>query len=300
MSLIESEFTLASPDGYRIHGVSWSSERPAKALVQIAHGRSEHARRYRPLAEALVRAGYAVHATDHRGHGRAAQRAGTLGDFGPRGFSALVEDLALVSRHLRGTGSGLPLLLFAHSMGSFAAQYLLLDHSDAIDGLVLSGTAAVDLRDPRRSGLQATQFNAGIPNPRTDCDWLSRDPAVVDAYLADPLCGFALTPASTASIYAQAERIADPAEYRGIRRDLPLALITGDRDPVNNFLPWFDALAARYRALGFSDVSTFVYGGARHEPVNETNRDEVISNLIAWFDRVTSALAPRGGRTVRA
>lgn len=296
MSINESEFRLTAPDGHTIHGVTWSSGLPGKALVQIAHGRSEHGRRYRPFAEALVRAGYEVHATDHRGHGASARAAGTLGDFGSGGFDAVVDDLAVTSRHLRSAAGGRPVLLFAHSMGSFAAQYLLLDHSDAIDGLVLSGTAAVDLRDPRKSGLQATQFNAGIANPRTDCDWLSRDPAVVDTYLADPLCGFALTPASTASIYAQAERTADPAAYRAVRRDLPLALITGDRDPVNNFLPWFDALAARYRALGFSDVSTFVYGGARHEPLNEINRGEVIANLVAWFDRVTSAVVPREAR----
>lgn len=291
MNIIESEFRLAAPDGHTIHGVTWSSGLPPKARVQIAHGRSEHARRYRPFAEALVRAGYEVHATDHRGHGASAKQAGTLGDFGPRGFAAVVDDLAATSRHLRNAADGRPLLLFAHSMGSFAAQYLLLDHSDAIDGLVLSGTAAVDLRDPRKSGGQATQFNAGIPNPRTDCDWLSRDPAVVDAYLADPLCGFALLPASMASIYADAERIANPAAYASVRRSLPVALVTGDRDPVNNFLTWFDALAARYRGLGFSDVSTFVYGGARHEPLNETNRDEVIANLIAWFDRVTRPLS---------
>ena len=292
MTLIETGFTLPAADGHTIHGVTWASGLPARGLVQISHGRSEHARRYRPLAEALVRAGYEVHATDHRGHGRAAQQAGTLGDFGAGGFPAVVGDMAVTSGHLRRVAAGRPVLLFAHSMGSFAAQYFLLDHSDTIDGLVLSGTAAVDLRDPAKSGLVATQFNAGIDNPRTDCDWLSRDPAVVDAYLADPLCGFALTPESTASIYADSQRIADPAAHAAIRRDLPIALITGDRDPVNRFLVWFDALAARYRSFGFTDVSTHVYGGARHEPVNETNRDEVIANLVAWFDRVTSR--PRG------
>lgn len=287
MKIEESEFTLTAPDGHTIHGVTWSSGTTPKALVLIAHGRSEHGRRYRPFAEALVRAGYEVHATDHRGHGASAQAAGTLGDFGPRGFAAVVDDLAVTSRHLRSAADGCPLLLFAHSMGSFAAQYLLLDHSEAIDGLVLSGTAAVDLRDPRKSGGKATQFNAGIENPRTECDWLSRDPAVVDAYLADPLCGFALTPGSMASIYTDAHRIADRAAYAAVRRDLPILLVTGDRDPVNDFLVWFDALAARYRSFGFADVSTHVYGGARHEPVNETNREEVIASLVAWFDRVS-------------
>jgi alpha-beta hydrolase superfamily lysophospholipase len=231
-----------------------------------------------------------VHAIDHRGHGASAMQAGSLGDFGPRGFDAVVDDLAIACRVIRGLGPKLPLLLFAHSMGSFAAQYFVLDHSALVDGVVLSGTAAVDLRDPRRSGALATDFNARIADPRTSCDWLSRDAAVVDAYLADPLCGFMLTPESTASIYAQAHRTADPQAYRNVRRSLPLALITGDRDPVNHFLEWFDPLARRLREFGFSDVSTHVYGGARHEPLNELNRAEVLANLVAWFDRVSAGV----------
>lgn len=288
MTVGETEFSLPTHDGHVIHGLTWSASGTPKAQVLIAHGRSEHARRYRPAAQALAAAGYRVHAVDHRGHGAAAQRAGTLGDFGPRGFDAVVDDLAIACRVLREPHMALPLLLFAHSMGSFAAQYFLLDHSALVDGIVLSGTAAVDLRDPKRSGALATDFNARIPEPRTAYDWLSRDPAVVDAYLADPLCGFLLTPESTASIYRRADRTADEAAYRAVRRSLPLALITGDRDPVNQFLEWFDPLARRLRGFGFTDVSTHVYGGARHEPLNELNRAEVLANLVAWLDRVSA------------
>ncbi|MFT3803049.1 MAG: alpha/beta hydrolase [Burkholderiaceae bacterium] len=262
-------------------------DRPPKAFIQIAHGRGEHGGRYRPFAEALAGAGYGVYVPDHRGHGPSARDAGQLGDFGPRGFSAVVDDMAIVSREIRRRHPGQSVLLFGHSMGSFAAQYYLLDHSDLIDALALCGTAAVDLRNPGKSGALAMDFLAGLENPRTDADWLSRDDRVVDAYLADPLCGFGLTPASQASMYADAERTADADSYRGIRRDLPIVLITGDRDPVNRFLAWFEPLAARYRAFGFTDVSTHVYGGARHEPLNELNRHEVFTNLIAWFDRVT-------------
>ena len=288
MTLTETDFSIPADDGHVIHGVTWSATGTPKAQVLIAHGRSEHARRYRPAAQAIAAAGYRVHAIDHRGHGPSAAEAGSLGDFGPRGFDAVVDDLAIACRAIRGQGPELPLLLFAHSMGSFAAQYFVLEHSALVDGIVLSGTAAVDLRDPRRSGALATDFNARIANPRTACDWLSRDAAVVDAYLADPLCGFMLTPESTASIYAHADRTADPQAWRGVRRSLPLALITGDRDPVNHFLEWFDPLARRLREFGFTDVSTYVYGGARHEPLNELNRAEVLANLVAWFDRVSA------------
>lgn len=289
MTVDETEFSIPTDDGHVIRGVTWSSTGIPTAQVLIAHGRSEHARRYRAAAQTLAEAGFRVHAIDHRGHGASALQAGTLGDFGPRGFDAVVDDLAITCRVIRAQGPEVPLMLFAHSMGSFAAQYFVLDHSALVDGVVLSGTAAVDLRDPRRSGALATDFNAGIPEPRTACDWLSRDPAVVDAYLADPLCGFLLTPESTASIYARAGRTADEEAYRGVRKSLPLALITGDRDPVNHFLEWFDPLARRLRGFGFTDVSTYVYGGARHEPLNELNRAEVLANLAAWFHRVSTS-----------
>lgn len=295
MSITETDFSIPTDDGHVIRGVAWSSPGTPKGQVLIAHGRSEHARRYRRAAQAMAAAGYRVHAIDHRGHGAAAMQAGTLGDFGPRGFDAVVDDLAIACRMIRGQGPDVPLLLLAHSMGSFAAQYFVLDHSALVDGIVLSGTAAVDLRDPKRSGALATDFNARIPNPSTECDWLSRDAAVVDAYLADPLCGFMLTAESTASIYAHAHRTADVNAYRNVRRSLPLALITGDRDPVNHFLEWFDPLARRLREFGFTDVSTYVYGGARHEPLNELNRAEVLANLIAWFDRVSAGARSTGG-----
>lgn len=288
MTITEADFSIPTDDSHVIHGVTWSSMGAPKAQVLIAHGRSEHARRYRPAAQAMAAAGYRVHAIDHRGHGASALQGGSLGDFGPRGFDAVVDDLAVACRAIRGQGAELPLLLFAHSMGSFAAQYFVLDHSALVDGIVLSGTAAVDLRDPRRAGALAADFNAGIADPRTAYDWLSRDAAVVDAYLADPLCGFMLTPEATASIYAHAHRTAEPQAYRDVRRSLPLALITGDRDPVNLFLEWFDPLARRLREFGFTDVSTYVYGGARHEPLNELNRGEVLANLIAWLDRVSA------------
>ena len=288
MDVQESNFSIEAPDGYRVQGLAWASSVLAKGVVQIVHGRSEHVGRYRAAAQALARAGYRVYAANHRGHGAQARADGTLGDFGPRGFAALVDDMAVVARHLRQQQPGLPLVMFAHSMGSFAAQYFLLEHSALIDGLMLCGTAAIDMRDPRKSGALATQYNEGIANLRTPCDWLSRDPAVVDAYLADPLCGFALTPKSNASIYEHGGRTADPQVYQNVRKTLPLALMTGDRDPVNHFLDWFDPLACRLRGFGFSDVSTYVYGGARHEPLNEINRAEVLVNLTAWCDRVVS------------
>ena len=177
MTVQESAFGLTAADGHRIRGISWRGDAPPVAHIQIAHGRGEHARRYERAARELVRAGFWVHANDHRGHGEAAREAGRLGDFGPRGFAAVVSDMAEVGGHIRRAHPAAPLILFGHSMGSFAAQYFLLDHSPLIDGLMLCGTAAVDLRDPRHPGHVDTDWNAGIDAPRTPFDWLTRDGA---------------------------------------------------------------------------------------------------------------------------
>jgi alpha-beta hydrolase superfamily lysophospholipase len=173
-------------------------------------------------------------------------------------------------------------------MGSFAAQLYMLDHSHLVAGIALSGTSALELLDVRHSGWTVESANASVGTPRTPADWLSRDPAVADAFLADPLCAFSLTEASLFSIFDDGARTTDRAQLDRIRKDLPLFLFTGDRDPVNGLLAWFHPLVDRLRGAGLTDVSTHVYGGARHEVFNETNRREVIANLVAWIDRVTA------------
>ncbi|UJH77535.1 lysophospholipase (plasmid) [Burkholderia cenocepacia] len=287
MTTTESTFRIDAAGGHRIEAFRWQGALPVRGVVQIVHGMAEHSRRYRHVAQALVNEGYVVYATEHRGHGQAALDDGTLGDFGPGGFNALVDDMATVSRHLRERHPGVPLVMLAHSMGSFAAQIYLLDHGALLDGLALSGTSALELLDPRRSGWTLETANAAIAAPDTVVDWLSREPAVPAAYLADPLCGFALTEASLFSIFDHGLRTSDPAQFERVPKKLPLYLFTGDQDSVNGYLAWFDPLVARLRQVGFRDLSTHVYGGARHEVLNETNRDEVIANLIAWVTRVT-------------
>ena len=287
MSARQARFFIEAPDGHSIEAFSWTGDEPERAVVHIVHGMAEHSRRYTHVAEALVAAGFSVYAHEHRGHGQSAQENGTLGDFGPAGFQGLVDDMATVSRYLREGHIGVPLVMLAHSMGSFAAQIYMLDHAGLVDAIALSGTAALEMLDVRTSGWTVESANAMVGDVRTPCDWLSRDQAVPAAYIADPLCGFALTLPSLFSIFEVGARTTEAAQLARIRKDLPLYLFTGDRDPVNMNLAWFDPLVNRLRGAGLKDVSTHVYGGARHEVLNETNRAEVIANLVAWIDRVT-------------
>lgn len=285
--------SVPSADGETITVYRWEGAAPKRGAVQIAHGMGEHALRYAPVAEALAHAGYDVYANDHRGHGSAASAAGKLGNFGPAGFPALVADMAEVTRLARREAEGRPVVLLGHSMGSFAAQLYVLDHSDLVDGVALSGSAALDLLGAAAMTGQwkLEDLNAPFEPARTPFDWLSRDPAQVDAYISDPLCGFTVTPESYGSMFAVGPRLADPKELRRIRRDLPMFLFVGELDPVNGKLAWFNPLVDRYREAGLRDVSWHVYGGARHEVLNESNRPEVLMVLRAWIDRVAGVPA---------
>lgn len=286
----ETHFELKNAqDGHTVEAHRWLPATTPRAVVQLAHGMGEHALRYRPLADALTAAGYAVYANEHRGHGAAAAARGQLGEFGPRGFAAVVDDMALLSRHVHAVHPGVPLILLGHSMGSFAVQYFLVAHSALLAGAVLSGTTALDLLGAGlQSGFRLEDMNAALPDVRTPFDWLSRDPAQVDAYIADPLCGFTVTAEGMGSMFANLDALTADAIRARVRPALPLYLFVGDEDPVSNKAAWFYPLVERYRAAGLRDVSCHVFGGARHETLNETNRDEVAAVLLAWIARVVA------------
>lgn len=283
MAATSSTF-ISATDGTPITTYAWTEVATPVGAVQIAHGLAEHAARYDRLAQALNAAGFVVHATDHRGHGRTGQDA--LGDFGAAGFDGLVEDVAQYAGIVADAHPGLPLFLVGHSMGSFAAQTVMLDHSGRYAGVVLSGSTALDVLAANLAqsegpvGLEA--FNEGFEQ-RTGYEWLSRDEAEVDKYVADPWCGFETPPETIPMLFAGAARLADPQALAGIRKDLPLLIASGSDDPLAGGGQLVELLAQRYRDAGLTDVTLKVYGGARHEIFNETNRDEVTADVVGWL-----------------
>jgi len=180
-------FSLTSGGGIEVACYRWRATGKPVGVLQIAHGMGEHAKRYTHVAEYFAHAGYQVYANDHRGHGRTAKPE-RLGDFGAGGWDALVEDMATLTRRARSENSNLPVVLLGHSMGSFAAQQYVLDKGDLISALVLSGSVAFDkLLVDLEAEVDLTSINRPFEPARTPFDWLSRDPAAVDAYVADPL-----------------------------------------------------------------------------------------------------------------
>ncbi len=284
MSAQESSF-VSSADGIEIATTEWVDVVGApRGAVQIAHGLAEHAARYARFAAALNAAGFLVYATDHRAHGRTA--GNHLGDFGAAGFDGLISDVAEYGAWIGAQHPGLPVFLLGHSMGSFATQAVITDHADLYRGVILSGSTVLDVvaaglaESDEPAGLEA--FNAGFEH-RTGYEWLSRDEAEVDAYVADPWCGFDLPDEAMPMLFAPAARLADPTVLAGIRHDLPLLIASGSDDPLAGGGELVELLGQRYRDAGITDVTVTVYPGARHEILNETNRDEVTSDLIGWI-----------------
>jgi alpha-beta hydrolase superfamily lysophospholipase len=284
MTFAESTFRSPS-DSTELATYSWTETvgEPI-GVVQIAHGLAEHGGRYDRLARALNAAGFLVHAHDHRGHGRSVASPDGLGDFGSPGFAGLIDDVAVYGAEL--TRDGLPLFLLAHSMGSFAAQAVLLDHSAQYAGAVLSGSTALDVLASSLAASEAPvgleAFNAGFDH-RTGYEWLSRDEAEVDAYVASPLCGFDVPADTISQMFEPAARLADPAALSGIRPDLPILIVSGQADPLSGDGELVQLLGRRYTEAGVTEVNTRVYPGARHEIFNETNRDEITSDVIDWL-----------------
>ncbi|MFW5470661.1 alpha/beta hydrolase [Knoellia sp. CPCC 206435] len=300
-----STLAVSAVDGTSLHTYRWLPDGPTHGVVQIVHGMAEHAARYERFAEALTGAGYAVYAHDQRGHGHTAAKA-DHGIFADRdGWSTVVADVSTVTEFAQTEHPGLPVVLFGHSMGSFVSRAYAALHSARLAGLVLSGTggnpgplaavgkavAGVQSRVRGRrhqSGLMTKltfgQYNAAFKPARTDFDWLSRDEAEVDKYVADPLCGNVFSAAFYADLLGGLQQINRSAAFAAVPRDLPVLVFSGSADPVGGGGKGVREVAEAYRSAGLSDVTLTIYPDARHEMLNETNRDEVTADVIAWLD----------------
>jgi alpha-beta hydrolase superfamily lysophospholipase len=274
---------------------------------------AEHSLRYERLARRLCDEGFEVWAADQRGHGKTADpavndpgRGGLLGHNADRdGFFRVVTDIDILNAKIRETNPGLPLYLLGHSWGSFIAQAYIEKHGSRLAGCALSGTRGPDgflaLGAPILAFLAACKggrrgsrliramsdgsYNKPFRPNRTPFDWLSRDEKEVDAYIADPLCGFLCSAGFYRDMVGGLKAIHTREAMAGIPRDLPIYLFCGTADPVGNMGNGPTALVNAYRSLGIEDLEFVLYPDARHELLNETNREEVTGNLIAWLER---------------
>jgi alpha-beta hydrolase superfamily lysophospholipase len=303
-----STFTLTTPDGTEVFVNRWLPDGPAKAVVQLAHGLAEHSSRYARFAQRLTDHGYAVYGSDHRGHGQTSgESSGRRGFFSEKdGWQTVVDDLHAVTDKAREEQPGLPVFLLGHSMGSFISRGYAAQYGSELAGLVLSGTAGgagalgkvgiflastqARLRGhAHTSGLMNTltfgQYNSAFKPTRTDFDWLSRDPDEVDKYVNDPDCGFVFSAGGFADLLRGLESVNTDRLASRIPKGLPVHLVSGDKDPVGGKDgKGVRAVADQLRRVGVQDVTLRLWPDARHEILNETNRDEVETEIVEWLD----------------
>lgn len=285
-TVIRTDHSFVDALGVTIHYYAWKTAKP-KAVLQLTHGLGDHALRYEQVAQDLVAAGYSVYADDHRGHGATGMQqyggdASKLGKLGVGGLRATVEDVREFSAIIRSENPGLPLVLLGHSWGSLMVQTVINKHSADYDAVVLTGTAYRTLRDMNGGNLNKQHAHLGT----TGNEWLSRDPAVAQAFADDPL-----------TFYADAIKlfgVADGLRLLGrpakkLEHDLPLLIMIGSEDSLGGEQSIAKLASAYVTRSKLSDVEAIVYPDARHEIFNETNRDDVINDLTTWMDRVLEA-----------
>ncbi|MFI0982149.1 alpha/beta fold hydrolase [Streptomyces sp. NPDC021093] len=298
--------TATAHDGVQIATYTWLPDggRP-RALVQFAHGAAEHALRYDRFARHLVAQGYGAIASDHRGHGATATGTGGLGVAGDDGWRRTVADLRTVGDQARALHPGVPVVLLGHSLGAMLARDYAQEHPDDLAGVILSGVfrtlpgtdleaAAAELErrieaDGRDAPASFTadrfaSFNDAFPH-RTGFEWLSRDEAEVDVYAADERCGFPFSAGLSLDWVHGIRKLNDPRNLARIPADLPFHLAVGTEDPCNQGMTLVHELLEDLRYAGIEDLTWKGYEGARHEILNETNRDEVQDDLTAWLDK---------------
>ena len=282
---------------------SWRPDAASRGAVQIVHGMAEHSGRYARFATELNRAGYAVYAHDLPGHGPHAQARGHFAD--RRGWRVAIASIREVQRVVQREQAGKPLFMLGHSMGSFLVQHFIADSGNTLAGAVLSATSG-DFGPLRRVGLALIRgeaalfgrrhpsalgealsfraFNLKFRPARTRFDWLSRDAAEVDAYAADPHCGFRCSSGLWIDLLDAGGKLTQANRLQRIPKTLPVLMIAGAEDPVSKGARGLRALRQHYVRVGLRDVTVKVYPGARHELFNETCRDDVTADLLEWLE----------------
>lgn len=279
-----------------------------RAVVQIVHGMSEHVERYAPFAEFLVGRGFVVCANDHVGHGKTAGEH-DLGHMPlANGADVLVEDVHALREKVCERYPHARHVMFGHSMGSFVTRVYLTRHADGLSAAILCGTGQqpriqtvagrvitrliAQIRGERHvsrfvDSLGAGAYGRAIKDARTDVDWISSDPDVVDEYIADPLCGQPFTVGAYATLASLVADATDARLARRVPKDLPLLFVAGAEDPVGDCGRGVARAVDEYRNAGVRLVEMGIYPGARHEILNEPCHEAV------WHD-VEEFLARQG------
>jgi alpha-beta hydrolase superfamily lysophospholipase len=293
---------LRAQDGHDINIQVWRPDGDCLCVIQIIHGLGEHAARYARFARSAAERGFAVCVHDQRGHGPGAEQLGYLGP--KNGWQKLIDDAETVNQFVLDEFETVPVVLLGHSMGSYVAQNFAMYHGPRIKGLILSASTwpsrlrvAIGLLvahleswrlGPHKNSkllhsMGFSSFNGPFKPARTELDWLSRDEAEVDAYIADPLCGGPYACNLWLELARGLLRISSDNELLRISSDLPVLITGGEKDPVGGE-NGMGKLALHYAQTSHQRIKVKIYDDGRHEMLNEINRDEVTRDWLDWVE----------------
>lgn len=279
-----------------------------RGVVQISHGMAEYSNRYAQFALELCKNGYAVFVSDHIGHGSSVTDESMLGYFGENGEDAFVEDMKSLTDIIKSEYNDLPLYLLGHGMGSLIARKYTAKYGYLLDGVIYTGTSGqnpalgvgiqlantlIKQNGPyyRSELLDTIAFGAynRKTEKRTECDWVSRDTKEVDKFIADDLCGYKYTVSGMKALFLTLKSVSTRRWYNSVPLSMPILLMSGSMDPIGDYSKGVNEVYKTLKKTGHKYVNLKLYEGARHEILNEINRNEVYKDIIDWLNSFNEA-----------
>lgn len=309
MEFLTKEYTFPSASG--LCDIYAQSAAPIdygsiRGVVQISHGMAEYSNRYAGFALELCKSGYAVFVSDHVGHGSSVTDKNMLGFFGENGEETFVEDLKSLTDIIKSEYNDLPLYLLGHGMGSLIARKYTAKYGYLLDGVIYTGTSGqnpalgvgIQLANTlikqngayyRSELLDTIAFGAynRKTEKRTECDWVSRDIKEVDKFIADDLCGYKYTVSGMKALFLTLKAVSTRRWYNSVPLSMPILLLSGSMDPIGDYSKGVNEVYKTLKKTGHKHVTQKLYEGARHEILNEINRQEVYEDIINWLNDLT-------------
>lgn len=301
-----NKIKIQGADDLQLSVVLWEEVQNPIGVLQISHGMAEHILRYAEFAQFLNANGYIVCGHDHRGHGDSVQSEDAYGFLSSEeGWDKLVSDIHLVTLKLKALYPNLPIFILGHSMGSFALRDYLTRFGSSIEGAIICGTGNNPLwlnqvalwlakRECKKQGpkhpsslmtkLSFGSYNRKFKPNKTEFDWLSRDEIQVYKYIEDELCGKVFTSQFYVDFLEGLISLSKQVNVNKILKDKPYWFISGEDDPLSKGGEAIFTVANQFKAAGASKVDVKIYPEARHELINEMNRQEIYSDVLLWLN----------------
>lgn len=278
---------------------------PPRAILQISHGMCEYIARYEDFASFLCDNGILVCANEHLGHGPEALKNGELGYFAPQdGWKYLPADLRKLTILMQKRFPGVPYFLLGHSMGSFIARLYLAKYGELLDGAVIMGTSGPNpgakigvrvanreianhgakYRSNKLKKLSMGGYNKRFKAENDENSWLTREKSIREAYAADNLCNFTFTAAGYRDLFTLLIQVSDKDWAVRVPKDLPILVTSGGDDPVGGNGKGVAKVYHRLKEAGVKDVTFKLYDKGRHEILNETDRETVYADMLAFIE----------------